>query len=53
MYGGGMYRMSPYGGGIPPPGLLSGVNQFLFIVQNVVFSLGQAVQVSVVNRKAP
>ena len=53
MYGGGMYGMSPYGGGIPPPGPLSGVNQLLFSVQNVVFSLGQAVQVSVGNRTVP
>jgi hypothetical protein len=40
-----MYGMSPYGG-MPPSGPLSGLNQFLFGVQNVVFSLGQAVQVS-------
>lgn len=46
LYGGGMYGVSPFGGGMPPPGPLSGLNQFLFGVQNVVFSLGQAVQVS-------
>ena len=45
MYGGGLYGMSPYYGGMPPAGPLSGLNQFLFGVQNVVFSLGQAVQV--------
>jgi hypothetical protein len=49
MYGGGMYGMPPYGGGMSPPGPLSGLNQFLFGVQNVVFSLGQAVQVSFMN----
>jgi hypothetical protein len=46
LYGGGMYGIPSFGGGIPPPGPLSGLNQFLFGVQNVVFSLGQAVQVS-------
>ena len=46
MYGGGMYgggMLSPYG--MMSPGPLSGINQFLFSVQSVIFSLGQAVQI--------
>jgi len=46
MYGGGMYgggMMSPYG--MMSPGPLSSLNQFLFSVQSVIFSLGQAVQI--------
>ena len=44
--GGGMYggvMMSPYG--MMSPGPLSGLNQLLFSVQSVIFSLGQAVQI--------
>jgi len=53
MYGGaGMYGMSPYYGGMPQMGPLSGLNQFLFGVQNVVFSLSQAVQILGMNTQA-
>ena len=58
MYGGGMYggglggMYGGYGGGMMSPyygmmsaGPLSGLNQFLFSVQSVIFSLGQAVQI--------
>ena len=55
MYGGGMNSMmfgggggmmgSPYYGGGMMGGPLSGLNQMLFSVQSVIFSLGQAVQV--------
>lgn len=51
MYGGGMYGDGMYGGGMMSPysmmspGPLSGLNQFLFSVQSVIFSLGQAVQI--------
>lgn len=56
MYGGGMYG-SMYGGGgmmMPPMlgGPLSGLNQFLFGVQTVLFSLGQAVQIVGMNTQA-
>ena len=47
MYGGGMYggggMMSPYG--MMSPGPISSLNQFLFSIQSVIFSLGQAVQI--------
>lgn len=54
MYGagayGGMMMGSPYGyGGMMPSGAgqpFSGLNQFLFSIQSVIFSLGQAVQAS-------
>ena len=50
LYGGSMYGMSPLGGGGMLPmgqqGPLSNLNQFFFAVQNVVFSMGQVVQVS-------
>jgi len=48
MYGGGMYgggAISPFYGGMSS-GPLSRLNQYLFGIQNFVFSLGQAVQVS-------
>ena len=45
---GGM-GMMPYYGGTGP---LSGLNQFLFGVQNVIFSLGQAVQIVGMNTQA-
>ena len=45
MYGGMYGGMSPYYGGMMTPGPLSGLNQFLFSVQSVIFSLGQAVQI--------
>lgn len=53
VYSGGLYggAMSPYGYGSLPHGTLSNLNQFLFGVQNVVFSLGQAVQVSFTSQK--
>ena len=48
MYGGGFGgmggMMSPYYG-MMSPGPLSGLNQLLFSVQSVIFSLGQAVQI--------
>lgn len=43
MYGAGMMGSPYYGGGTMGP--MSSLNQFLFSVQNVIFSLGQAVQV--------
>lgn len=57
MYGGGMYGGSMYGGlygGMTSPhsGPLSGLNQFLFSIQSVVFSLGQAVQIVGMNTQA-
>lgn len=61
MYGGGaggfggMGMMgSPYGMSSPMMGggPLSGLNQFLFGIQNVVFSLGQAVQIVGMNTQA-
>ena len=52
-YGGGMMMGSPYYGMMPPMGgPLSTLNQFLFGVQNVVFSLGQAVQIVGMNTQA-
>jgi hypothetical protein len=50
MYGGGMggMGMGGMGGMYGSPGPLSSLNQFLFGMQNVVFSLGQAVQVSAI-----
>jgi len=51
--GGGMMMGSPYYGMMPPMGgPLSTLNQFLFGVQNVVFSLGQAVQIVGMNTQA-
>lgn len=48
-----MYGMTPYyGGGMPQMGPLSGLNQFLFGVQNVIFSLSQAVQIVGMNTQA-
>lgn len=51
---GGMY--SPYGGGMGMPmmmtGPLSNLNQFLFGVQNVIFSLSQAIQIVSMNTQA-
>mmetsp|Transcript_2986 Transcript_2986/g.4395 ORF Transcript_2986/g.4395 Transcript_2986/m.4395 type:complete len:214 (-) Transcript_2986:275-916(-) len=55
MYGGGLHgggAMSPYGYGSMPHGPLSNLNQFLFGVQNAVFSLGQAVQIIGMNTQA-
>jgi hypothetical protein len=43
MYGAGMMGSPYYGGGMMGP--MTSLNQFLFSVQSVIFSLGQAVQV--------
>ena len=61
MYGGGMYNnslgyggtgmMSPYYG-MMSPGPLSGLNQFLFSVQSVIFSLSQAVNIVGMNAQS-
>lgn len=55
-FGGGMGGMmgSPYSYGMPPMmgGPLSGLNQFLFGIQNVLSSLGQAVQIVGMNTQA-
>jgi hypothetical protein len=47
MYGAGMMGPAPYayGGGGMMGGPMSSLNQFLFSTQNIIFSLGQAVQV--------
>lgn len=50
MYGGGGMMGSPYGYG-STTGPLSGLNQMLFSVQSVIFSLGQAVQVCLFEEK--
>jgi len=49
MYGGGMYGMGNMGMGLGP---VSSLNQFLFGVQNVIFSLSQAVQIVGMNTQA-
>jgi hypothetical protein len=48
--GAGMMGSSYYGGGMGGP--FSGLNQFLFGVQNVISSLGQAVQIIGMNTQA-
>ena len=58
MYGGyGSPYASPYGGMFSPVGMgisgpLSNLNQFLFGVQSLIFSLGQAVQIIGMNTQA-
>jgi hypothetical protein len=56
LLGGGFGSLlgSPYGGGYGgmPSGPFSGLNQFLFGVQNLVFSLSQAVQIVGMNTHA-
>ena len=56
MYGGGYgtggYGNMMYGGGGGGGPMLSGLNQFLFGVQNVIFSLSQAVQIVGMNTDA-
>jgi hypothetical protein len=55
MYGGGMgmgMLGSPYGMSPMMGGPLSGLNQFLFGIQNVISSLGQAVQIVGMNTHA-
>lgn len=47
MYGGGMYNGMPVGGGP-----MQHLNQFLFGVQNVIFSLSQAVHIIGMNTEA-
>lgn len=53
-YGMSPYGMSPYYGGMSPMmmGPLSNLNQYLFGIQNVVFSLTQAVQMLGMNQQA-
>jgi hypothetical protein len=55
MYGGGLYGGGMYGGMMSPMmmgGPFSGLYQILFGVQNVVMSLGQAVQLIGMNQQA-